>query len=295
MNSRIAKFMSALAVAACATSSPCASASGPVTVLTNLQATSAGTPTAAGWSFGGVNVVATVPPPVGGDVGYAFEGNYAAVGSNGEYGPYANFSVAALKTESVYIDFWAKMPDATEGFKFLKVFGTSNNPVGYANTTFMADYTGIDQGGLLGVQFGDGSTTQNDSQSIIRLNGSGSNIGRSSGTAVVLTPQMAYWKSSDWGSAWHHFRVHLKFNSGTTSSNEVPDGEVYLEIDGKVYVNATGLYNRNPGNGPINYIGFFGWAQSDPTSFDVWYDNIVISTGGFASDPQPTPMAETVQ
>jgi len=83
----------------------------------------------------------------------------------------------------------------------------------------------------------------------------------------------------------------VKFNSVNASGVPVPDGEVYVEIDGKVYVDATGLYDRNPANGPINYIQFGGWAQTDPRPFDVWFDNIRISTGGFVSDP--SPMAPT--
>jgi hypothetical protein len=83
------------------------------------------------------------------------------------------------------------------------------------------------------------------------------------GTAVVKTPQMSDLRSADWGTGWHHFRIHIKFNSGTTSQNEVPNGEFYLEIDGKVYADATGIHNRNPANGPINYIEFFGWAHLD--------------------------------
>ena len=298
MNRLTAKLMRGLMGVACVVGTPYALANGPVTVLTNLQITGPGIPTASGWKFGGsgLSVAQTTPPPVSGDPSYALEGQYPAVGFTGETSAFADFYVSSLNTESIYIDFWAKMPDAKEGLKFCKIFGMTNDPIGYANTTFMTDYTGIDQGGLLIAEYGDGTNTQNDSQDAIRLTGpAGSMIGRSYGTAVVMTPQMKYWTSSDWGTGWHHFRIHVKFNSGTTSSNAVPDGKIYLEIDGKVYINATGLYNRNPGDGPIERIGLFGWAGSDPQSFDVWYDNIVISTGGFASDPAPAAMAETVQ
>lgn len=298
MNRLIARLMGGLLVAACMVGAPYALASGPVTVLTNLQITGPGLPTAAaapGWTIGGSGLtVASTTPPVSGDAPYALEGQYPAVGSNGETDAYANFDVSALNTESIYIDFWAKMPDAKEGLKFCKIFGMRSDPIGYANTTFMTDYTGVDQGGLLIAEYGDGTDTINDSQNLIRFTGVNSAVGRSYGTAAVLTPQMKYWTSSDWGTTWHHFRIHVKFNSGTTSSNEVPNGKIYVEIDGKVYVDATGLYNRNPGNGPIDYIQFFGWAQTDPQPFDVWYDNIVISTGGFASDPQPSAVPATV-
>ena len=287
MNRLIAKLMSVLVVAASLVASPYALANGPVTVLTNLQATAPGTPSATGWNFGGVSVVATTPPPVSGDAPYAFEGKYNAVGSAGEFGPYANFSVKSLNTESVYIDFWAKMPDAKEGFKFLKIFGIDNGS-GAANTTVMADYTGANQGAIRLAEYGDGTTQSNDSQNAIFFNGLAV-VGRAKGIATVLTPQMHSF--SNWGIGWHHFRIHIKFNSGTTSANQVPNGEIYVEIDGQVYVDTTGLYNRNYLDLPINYIGFFGWAQTDPQAFDVWYDNIVISTGGFVSDPQPSAMS----
>lgn len=293
MKRLIMRLTGVLIGAACVAGSPYALASGPVTVLTNLQFTSAGTPSAPGWKFGGASVVATTPPPVSGDAPYALEGLYPTTGPSGTGGPWANFSVASLNTESVYIDFWAKMPDAKEGFKFLKIFGVNTSGQGAANTTFMTDYTGAEQGAIRMVQFGDGTVISNDAQNYIGLNGT-QNVGRSYGIATVLTPQMSYFSSSDWGTGWHHFRVHIKFNSGTSTSNETPNGEVYLEVDGKVYVDATGLFNRNPQDGPIDYIGFFGWAQDDPQAFDAWYDNIVISTGGFISDPQPSAMSTTV-
>jgi hypothetical protein len=295
MNRLTAKLMGGLMGAACFIASPYALANGPVTVLTNLVVTSNSIPSLPGWSIGGsiLSAQPTTPPPVSGDAPYALEAQYPSSGPTGMGGPWANYTVPA-NTEDLYIDFWAKMPDAKGGFKFCKVFGTKNNPVGYADATFQTDYTGIDTGALIMVAYGDGTNTINDSQNIITLSGAGENVGRSAGSAVVLTPQMTDFPSSAWGTGWHHFRIHIKFNSGTSSSNEVADGEDYLEIDGKVYVNATGLFNRNPQNGPISYVGFFGWAQDDPQPFDIWYDNIVISTGGFASDPQPSQMPATV-
>ena len=260
-----------------------------VTVLTDLVVSSNTIPNLPGWSIGGkiLSAQATAPPPVSGDAPYALVATYPSSGPTGMGGPWANFSVAALNTESIYIDFWAKMPDAKEGFKFCKIFGQKNSPVGYADATFQTDYTDVAQGGFVMVGFGDGTNTINDGENIISLDdGPNMNIGRATGTATVLTPQMSYFMPSDWGTSWHHFRIHVRFNSGTSSANEISNGEIYFEIDGKVYVKATGLYNRNPQNGPIDYIGLFGWAQNDPQPFDIWYDNVVISTGGFASGPE---------
>ena len=243
---------------------------------------------------GSVGVQATTGP--NGSTVDALEGDYPVPG-NGGWFIWANYSVASLKTEDVYIDFWAKMPGPKEGFKFVKIFGQRVPLDGYANTTFAANYTGGDYGAIYQVSFGDGTTLLNDTQNVINLSGTYPQwIGRSYGTAVVQTPQMSAFSSTDWGTGWHHFLIHVKFNSGTSAQNEVPNGEYYLAIDGKVYADATGLYNRNPANAPIDFIGFFGWAQKDPQPFQVYYYDIRISTGGFM--PQtltlPEPPANVV-
>ncbi|TDQ25763.1 hypothetical protein [Tenacibaculum caenipelagi] len=183
----------------------------------------------------------------------------------------------------IAIDFWAKMPSESKfGMKFVKVFGSKSVDGGYANTTFGLDYTGIDNGALYSVSFGDGTEKQNDTQNIIRLDGKEPNlIGRSFNTALVETPQNEYWASDYWGTDWHHFKFRLKFNSGTTKENEVADGEYYIEIDGKVYVNAKGVFNRHYSNLPIKEISFGGWSQKGTNPFEIWLDNIKISTGGF--------------
>jgi len=276
-----------------ALASSAADPDGTPQLLTDLQFNSPGL-SAPGWTFGSQNggaiaVSSTVPPSVNGDSSFALEANYPASTTGGQY-VWADYSVAALTTEDIYIEFWAKMPDAKEGCKFLKIFGQRSTADGFANATLGANYTGGDQAAIVNVEFGDGSSILNDGQNAIFLNGTHPSwIGRSYGTATVITPQPDGWSGSNWGTSWHHFRVHVKFNSGTTSANEVPNGEIYVEIDGKVYIDATGLYNRNPANGPINYIELGGWAQTDPSSFDVWYDNVTISTGGFLSEPLPMP------
>jgi hypothetical protein len=251
-----------------------------------------------GWTFGSHNggsllISTTTTTPVSGDSSYALEAVYPASTGGGQY-TWADYSVSSLNTRDVYIEFWAKMPDAKEGLKFLKIFSKRTGSDGYARVTFGVNYTGApSHGGIPNVEFGDGTTLVNDGQNAIRFDGTYPQwIGRSYGSAKVLTPQMSYWPASDWGTSWHHFKAHVKFNSGTTSANEVPDGEVYLEIDGTVYADATGLYDRNPANGPIDYVEFGGWAQTDSQPFDVWFDNITISSGGFASNPAPMPPEE---
>lgn len=249
-----------------------------------------------GWNFstlkgGSVGLEPTVSPALNGVSVNALEGSYPVPGAGGQF-IIASYNLASLQTEDIYIEFWAKMPGAKEGCKFLKIFGDRPTTNNFADVTVATNYSGGDYGSIYQVGFGDGSVLPNDGEHAINLDGSKPQaIGRSYGTAHVLTPQMSAFRSTDWGTQWHHFRVHVKFNSGTTSQTEVPDGEIYLEIDGKVYADATGLYNRNPANGPIHNVEFFGWAQQDPQPFQLWYDDIRISTGGFLSQPLPDPPA----
>jgi hypothetical protein len=251
------------------------------------------------WTIGAQNgaslSVQATPGPTGVTVN-ALEGSYpsSTVTTGAEF-MWADYSVASLQTEDIYIEFWARMPGAKGGSKFLKIFGARPTDTNFANTTFNTDYTGIDSGAILQILFGDGTVLSNDGQNAIKLNGSHPDmIGRSYGNAVVQTPQNTGFSSTDWGTGWHHFLIHAKFNSGTTAQNEVPNGEYFLEIDGKVYLDAVGLYNRNPANGPIDHIELFGWAQNDPAPFQVSYYDVKISTGGFMPQGQglPNPPAD---
>ncbi len=291
----LAASLAVTTAATAATAVPSAAVSdGPVTLLTELKFDSP-TLSAPGWTFGSkvggvISVQSTAGPDPSGATIYALEGSYPAPGMTGG-GQYiwADYSVAALHTEDLYIEFWAKMPGVKEGCKFLKVFG-SRSGLGVADTGTGPSYAGGDLGSIRQIAFGDGTTLLNDSQNVINLNGAYPNeIGRSYGSASVQTPQMSDFPSAAWGTGWHHFRVHIKFNSGTSVQNEVPDGAYYLEIDGKVYANATGLFNRNSANGPIDYVEFFGWAQTEPQPFQLYYADIRISTGGFVTSPVPMP------
>jgi hypothetical protein len=77
----------------------------------------------------------------------------------------------------------------------------------------------------------------------------------------------------------------VKFNSGDSEATQKPDGAYYLEIDGKIYVDAQNIYNRHYLNKPIQKISFFDWAQNGTKPFEVMLDDIVISKDGFLSSP----------
>jgi hypothetical protein len=200
---------------------------------------------------------------------------------------WGGYDIAALNTRDVYIEFWAKLPTAKQGLKFLKIFGQRETGKGYANTTIALVSDPGNEGSITQVSFGDGSSLENDTQNVINLSGTYSSwIGRSYTLgAIVETPLLSGWKATNWGDSWHRFRVRVKFNSGDSEATQKPDGAYYLEIDGKIYVDAQNIYNRHYLNKPIQKISFFDWAQNGTKPFEVMLDDIVISKDGFLSSP----------
>jgi hypothetical protein len=196
---------------------------------------------------------------------------------------YATKNIAALNLSDIYIQFRAKMPASKHGIKFCKIFGQDDGT--YANCTFGLNFTGIDNGGMLGVGFGDGagSNTTNDNTNEIFFDSARSSSPGRAPSPTILRPMDADFASTDWGTDWHTFRLRVKFNSGTTALNEVADGAFYVEIDGNVYLNATGLFNRHYSNPPISSVGIWNFTQGTPPSnFELWYDDFKILTDGFA-------------
>ncbi len=234
------------------------------------------------WSYGAKN---------GGTLtfenGYA-EGSYPALTKNGDV--YVWLSCKVYKFEGcddllqIFIEFDAQMPGPIRGgLKFCKVFGQDRyvdpENIGTSNCTFQLNY---ETGAFYKIGFGDGSFEDNDFQNIIALDSlANSYLGRSP------SPEIDYyggnnWVETDWGEGWHHFRLMVKFNDGTTAENEVPNGEFYVEIDGIPYVKAKNLFNRSYKSSPIQSVGFFNQAQSEGhPGFLINYDNIKISKYGF--------------
>ncbi len=193
---------------------------------------------------------------------------------------WADFNVAKYQTYEVKVEFWARMPDAKQGLKFMKVFGIRDSE-GYANTTLGIDYTGTNNGSIWNIHYGDGAVEKaNDAGNYIAFNGAEAKfVGRSYGLAgnIVDTPQYQVWDSKNWGTDWHHFSVHIKYNSGTSVATEKNDGEYRVAIDGVTYVDAVGLFNRHWSNKPIERIVFFDWAQTGDQPFTVAIDDVKIT------------------
>jgi hypothetical protein len=197
--------------------------------------------------------------------------------------PKLNLNVPSININEIFIEFDARMPGNKFGCKFVKCHGKVIGGNNYSNTTFGLDYTGVDFGSLYQIQYGDGAITENDNNNYIGVgSGVGSLPGRSP-SPVITADHVGRFASSQWGTDWHHFKIHIKYNSGTSSGDEVPNGEYYLEIDDVMYVHATDLFNRNPANSTIDYIEFGGLTQGATDPFELYLDNIVASIGGFMS------------
>ena len=208
--------------------------------------------------------------------GKAFQGTYLAAATGID--AYLQLNMSGLALDELYIQFKAKMSGTAGACKFLKIFGTAVS-TNYANFTLQPTWSSA--GNIESAQFGDGTTITNDANNSINLDGTTlSNAGRSyPSTAVISTPQAADFL--DW-SGVNQFRVRVKFNTGTTSGNEVADGEIWVEINGNVYLNATGLFNRHYSNDTINRCAFFEYSQSNAAALTLLMSDIIVSTGGFA-------------
>lgn len=200
--------------------------------------------------------------------------------------PALDITIADLNLNDVYVSFRSRMPGTKGGCKFVKWFGKNNG--NYHNATFGTTYSpesGEANGDINRISFGDGSGTSGDTANFVQLKGGyPAGVGRAyPATASVLTPQEANFTGADWGTTWHEFKMRMRFNSGTSALNEVADGIFYLEIDGKVYANVTGIFNRHYSNSLyFDYIAFGGHAQSNPSDFQLYFDDIKVSVGGFA-------------
>jgi hypothetical protein len=214
--------------------------------------------------------------------GKAVRGHYNAgqVGDNSIYGG-CNLDQTVGNRE-VWIRYRARMPNTKYGLKNIKLFGVPNGSE-YANATFALDYTGGDNGSMYQVSFGDGSTPSNDTGNVINFDGSNpSHIGRSFGTAVVNTPQMSRWASSNWGTSVHTFELMFRHNTGTTALNEVANGACKVVIDGVTYVDADGLFTRHYTNGYFSSVSMFGISQGNGSAFDFdIFEGATVSTGGW--------------
>lgn len=198
----------------------------------------------------------------------------------GTPGYWLGVNVSALNLSDIYVRFYFKRTSWVEGgCKFLKIFGKSNDPQGYANTSFQLNYSG---GDLFEVSYGAGYAYANDTQSVIRYRGD-----HSDESVVVHTSKGTFDPPDD---RWVCFEAHIKYN---TNGNR--DGEYQVWIDGTLWLNATNIVNRNDANSQyIRSVDLANYTHPWSDTWYLWYDSIVISDSYIgpldvnAGDPPPT-------
>lgn len=195
---------------------------------------------------------------------------------------YGGYNYAAPQRD-VWLQFYARMNAPRHGLKFIKLFGVNNTD--YANATYQLDYNGEDNGAMVGVLFGDGTLTTNDAQNTLDFTGDPwQSCGRGIAAGGSQTVKGTNWNPTDWGTGWHKFQLRFTHNTGTTSGNEVNDGQIEVRIDDVLYGKATNIFTRNPINGFFEQVGLFNWSQNRPSgnSFEIHIrDGMTVSTGGW--------------
>jgi hypothetical protein len=174
-------------------------------------------------------------------------------------------NVDSFNLNEVYIKFDFRQSKSGEngGSKFLKLFGKINQPVGYANSTFVLNYA---SNKLTEVGYGNGSATVNDAQQLIRYGGNPTD------PAVVM--QVAKGVFDPGANIWHNQQVYMKY-----STNGNRDGVYKVWIDGILWVHATNVKNRHDSNsrefGQIRLADYNNGNNGG--TFDLDYDNVVMS------------------
>lgn len=179
-------------------------------------------------------------------------------------GPYwFGVNVGKFNRNAIFVRFYFRVDDPSGGSKFLKLFGKKDEPVGCANTTLMINYFHSD---LYEISYGNGSGTANDTQTVIRYAGAHSD-------SDVQVP-VAEGPFDPRDGQWHCYEFYMKYND-----DNLRNGEYKVWIDGKLYVHATNVKNRNIKNSNefasvqlANYCNN-NWAHT----WHLWYDNVVIA------------------
>lgn len=221
------------------------------------------------FQYGGINSV----------VSDQLQMDYPDTSDDGYINAGLTFFPDGLNLQEVYIQFDVILPDSSPqgGCKFCKIAGINNSPSGYSNTTYQLEENKL----FDHISFGDGTTVGNDVAQVINYDGAHPEYaGRNDGLADIYVAGSSF----TFDTSMHRVRIKHRYNSGTTLETETNDGEYYVEVDGVVYLHATGIYNRHYTNSLyIEQIMFGGVVQNDPPLRILW-DSVKISTDGFISD-----------
>lgn len=202
-------------------------------------------------------------------------------GADGVYAE-TSIDVSSLGIREFFLQFSARYPSTIWGSKYCKAHGIVSSAGNHSNCTLGQN----NFGDLNYIGFGDGTITGNDVNQSIYMDAP-PNLGRNVGIANFIVPPQGTFTTADFGSEWHNFRVHAKFNDGTSAFDsglpgaELPNGEFFLEVDGRVICHVTGIYNRHYSNSPLERIVLGDYTQGGP-AFELDVKDIKISTGWWA-------------
>jgi hypothetical protein len=186
--------------------------------------------------------------------------------------------------QEIYVRFYFKLgPNASGGAKFLKLFGKTNSPSGYANATFALQYA---SNRLMEVSYGRGTGTVNDTQDVIRYDGSMK-------TDYAVAQHTSSSAFSPTIGKWHAYEAHIRYNDDNQRN-----GIFRVWIDGQLKVHATNLTNRHNSNSKFfDEVGLGNYGANGKTNvnWNLYYDEVVISrqyigpigSGGAAPSPPP--------
>lgn len=178
---------------------------------------------------------------------------------------------------------------ATGGMKFFKIFGTVIPDANYANWTwnFGDGSTGNAAPPFLTILcYGNGTDTgvSNDTNTCIRSQGW--YTGNTAGVPMTIAAYNGFFTPA--ANTWYTVETYNKY-----STNGNSDGEMWIKVNGTMYLHITNCVNRSSTNSrTIDHVAFGDYAFSN-TSMSLWFDDIELSDSPISSTSASTPTAPT--
>lgn len=189
-------------------------------------------------------------------------------------------SVSSASLSDIYIQARFKVVRNTDveprgACKFVKMFGTITSGTDYANSTFNLGGVSDTFPTLHGINYGDGSGLQNDTNREAYLY---PNSHSDQDSLIEYYTQTTEFTPTE--NTWHTVVIRVKYN---TNGNY--DGESEVWIDGTERMHAYNMRNRNDGNSSIwdhISLGDYGNSYAD---FYLYMDDVTVAN----SNPGDTP------
>lgn len=170
-------------------------------------------------------------------------------------------NVATESLSEGHISFAFKVdPAINGGCKFLKIFGKNNG--GYANFTLALNYS---TGTIYEVSYGLGTTIENDTQAVVRLDGVHTD------PSVIVNTSTAPFDPAD--NTWRTLEFYFKYN--TTG---LRDGAFKVWVDDVLQLDASNIKNSHDSNvKEVENVGLADYSDSNAATWYLRYDDVVFS------------------